>query len=44
MSATYSCIRFDDAARRRPALEVLRLRHPRDADAWLARTFAPSIS
>ncbi|PWC04345.1 AAA family ATPase [Agromyces badenianii] len=28
-----------DAARRRPALEVVRLRHPREAEAWLARTF-----
>jgi adenylate kinase family enzyme len=28
------------AARRHPALEVVRLRHPREAEAWLARTFS----
>ena len=28
-----------DAARRRPHLEVVRLRHPREADAWLAAAF-----
>ncbi len=28
------------AAARHPALEVVRLRHPRDADRWLARTFS----
>ena len=28
-----------DAVRRRPHLEVVRLRHPREADAWLAETF-----
>ena len=28
------------AERRHPALEIVRLRHPRDADAWLRRTFS----
>jgi len=29
----------DEAARRRPGLEVVRLRHPRDAEVWLAATY-----
>ena len=28
-----------EAARRRPHLEVVRLRHPREAEAWLAATY-----
>ncbi|WP_022893283.1 ATPase AAA [Agromyces subbeticus] len=28
-----------EAARRRPHLDVVRLRHPREAEAWLAATF-----
>lgn len=34
----------DEASRRRPALEVVRLGHPREAEAWLARAFASTIS
>ncbi|UOQ89358.1 AAA family ATPase [Agromyces endophyticus] len=32
----------DDAAARNPHLEVVRLRHPREAEAWFARVFRSS--
>ncbi|MGH3706046.1 MAG: AAA family ATPase [Agromyces sp.] len=31
-----------EAGRRRPGLEVVRLRHPREAESWLRQTFPPA--